>query len=178
MPRSCIGKVFAVILATPQTAQKSRTRGVLTVTTSNRKNAITHQIAPIRHAQYTQLNSCHRRHSAKEAYSALRDSAKMSGNSYELMKSMKSPTILECGSFRLMRYILWKSAGASVIGMHTTSSKALTRMEYTITATLFEWEETNDESESSSSKLRTTLNSFILEPNSSSMLGETEDFAL
>ena len=24
MPRSCIGKVFAVVLATPQTAQKNR----------------------------------------------------------------------------------------------------------------------------------------------------------
>ena len=178
MPRSCIGKVFAVVLATPQTAQKIAYMRGSDSDDIEPQNAITHQITPIRHAQYTQFNSCHRRHNAKEAYSALRDSAKMSGNSYELMKSMKSPTILECGSFRLMRYILWKSAGASVIGMHTTSSKALTRMEYTITATLFEWEETNDESESSSSKPRTTLNSFILEPNRSSMLGETEDFAL
>ena len=48
-------------------------------------------------------HSCCRRHNAKEAYSALRDSAKMSGNSYELMKSIKSPTILEWDSFRLMR---------------------------------------------------------------------------
>lgn len=48
-------------------------------------------------------HSCCRRHGAKEAYSALRDSAKMSGNSYELMKSIKSPTILEWDSFRLIR---------------------------------------------------------------------------
>lgn len=54
-------------------------------------------------SQLHTYHSCCRRHGAKEAYSALRDSAKMSGNSYELMKSIKSPTILECGSFRLIR---------------------------------------------------------------------------
>lgn len=48
-------------------------------------------------------HSCCRRQGAKEAYNALRDSAKMSGNLYELMKSIKSPTILEWDSFRLMR---------------------------------------------------------------------------
>ena len=117
MPRSCIGKVFAVVLATPQTAQKiAYMRGSGSDDIESQKTPLLTKSLQLRHAQYTQLNSCHRRHSAKEAYSALRDSAKMSGNSYELMKSMKSPTILECGSFRLMRYILWKSAGASVIG--------------------------------------------------------------
>lgn len=72
------------------------------VMASNRKTLLpTKEIPRLDYAYYK--NSCHKRRSAKEAYDALRDSAKMSGNSYELMKSIKSPTILECGSFRLIR---------------------------------------------------------------------------
>lgn len=70
MPHSCIGKVFAVVLATPQTAQKIAYMRGSDSDDIEPQNTITHQIVPIRHAQYTQLNSCHRRHSAKEAYSA------------------------------------------------------------------------------------------------------------
>lgn len=57
MPRSCIGKVFAVVLATPQTAQKIAYMRGSDSDDIEPQNAITHQIAPIRHAQYTQLNS-------------------------------------------------------------------------------------------------------------------------
>lgn len=54
MPRSCIGKVFAVVLATPQTAQKIAYMRGSDSDDIEPQNAITHQIAPIRHAQYTQ----------------------------------------------------------------------------------------------------------------------------
>ena len=67
MPRSCIGKIFAVVLATPQNCSKIAYMRGSDSDDIEPQNAITHQIAPIRHAQYTQLNSCHRRHSAKEA---------------------------------------------------------------------------------------------------------------
>lgn len=47
MLRSCIGKVFAVVLATPQTAQKiAYMRGSDSDDIEPQKNAITHQIAP------------------------------------------------------------------------------------------------------------------------------------
>ena len=72
------------------------------VMASNRKTLLlTKEIPRLYYAYYK--NSCHRRCSAKETYNALRESAKISGKSYELMKSIKSPTILECGSFRLIR---------------------------------------------------------------------------
>lgn len=46
MPRSCIGKVFAVVLATPQTAQKIAYMRGSDSDDIEPQNAITHQITP------------------------------------------------------------------------------------------------------------------------------------
>ena len=98
MLRSCIGMVF-------KRSRQHRKPLLNRYMMASGNGGINPQI-PLFLAKSSQLHthhSCCRRHDAKEAYSALRDSAKMSGNSYELMKSIKSPTILEWDSFRLIR---------------------------------------------------------------------------